>query len=348
MKRFLKPAGTALVMGGALALAVSTAQADEFTVTAVKASAAPTLDGDDNDAVWAQAPATSIKAVKGINFGGSGETTGTIKAAYVGDTLYMLLQWDDPTLSYQRSPYKKQADGSWVKVRDPDDKGGDNNKVYEDKAALIWNINESIFGFDRRGCQIACHAGEPGKPYGNKYTAEEGELGDIWHLKHVRTGPVGQVDDQYLDHTRYDKEKAPGAGRKSDPKTAGGYADIKLADGKPEFMNKDAKPANNGGTYWVKKGEEVPFDDSKFKDGDEVASIMVAPFEGDRGDINASYKWADGKWTVEVSRKLSTGSKFDVQFDYMSKEYAFGIAYFDNAQVRHAFQERVLKLVFEK
>jgi len=348
MKRFLKPAGTALVMGGALALAVSTAAADEFTVTAVKASAAPTLDGNADDAVWNTAPATAIKAVKGVNFGGPGETTGSIKAAHVGDTLYMLLQWDDPTESLQRSPYQKQADGSWIKLRDPDDRGGDNNKVYEDKAALIWNINDSIFGFDRRGCQIACHAGEPGKPYGNKYTAEEGELGDIWHLKHVRTGPVGQVDDQYLDHTRYDKEKAPGAGRKSDPRTGGGYADIALKDGKPEFMSKDAAPANNGGTYWLVKGDEAPFDDGKFKAGDEVASIMVAPFEGDRGDIQAAQKWADGKWTVEIARKLTTGGQFDVQFDDLGKEYHFGIAYFDNAQVRHAYQERVLKLVFQQ
>lgn len=349
MKRFLKPAGTALVMGGALALAVSTAQAaDEFTVTAVKGSAAPTLDGDAGDAVWGQATATSIKAIKGVNFGGSGETTGSIKAVYVGDMLYVLLQWDDPTLSYQRSPYKKQADGSWAKMKDPDDKGGDNNKIYEDKAAMIWNINDSIFGFDRRGCQIACHAGEPGKPYGNKYTAEDGELGDIWHLKLVRTGPIDQVDDQYLDNTKFDKDKAPEAGRKSDPKTAGGYTDIALKDGKPEVMSKDAKPANAGGTYWVVKGNEAPFDDSKFKAGDEVASIMIAPFEGDRADIKLGVKWANGKWTAEMSRKLATGSKFDVQFTDMGKEYPFGVAFFDNAQVRHAYQEKPLKLVFQK
>jgi hypothetical protein len=33
------------------------------------------------------------------------------------------------------------------------------------------------------------------------------------------------VDDQSLDSTRYDKDKAPEAGRKSDPKTGGGYTD---------------------------------------------------------------------------------------------------------------------------
>jgi len=348
MKQILKPAGTALIVSGILALSVSAVQADEFTVTAVKASAAPKLDGSADDAAWKAAPATAIKAVKGVNFGGSGETAGSIKAVYVGDMLYILLQWNDPTMSFQRSPYKKQADGSWAKLKDADDKGGDNNKVYEDKAAMIWNINDSIFGFDRRGCQLACHAGEPGKPFGNKYTAEAGELGDMWHLKLVRTGPVDQVDDQYLDNTKYDKEKAPEAGRKSDPNTGGGYKDIALKDGKPEFMSKDAKPANAGGTYWVVKGNEAPFDDSKFKAGDEVASIMIAPYTGDRGDIKLGVKWANGKWTAEMSRKLATGSKFDVQFSDMGKEYHFGVAFFDNAQVRHAYQEKPLKLVFQK
>ncbi len=38
-----------------------------------------------------------------------------------------------------------------------------------------------------------------------------------WHWKSVRTGSVGQVDDQYVDGTRYDKDKAPEAGHKSDP-----------------------------------------------------------------------------------------------------------------------------------
>lgn len=348
MKRFLKLAGTALVMGGALALAVSTAQADEFTVTAVKASAAPTLDGVANDALWQSAPKTNIHAVKGANFGGTGETTGSIQAAYMGDMIYVLLQYKDATLNYQRSPYQKQADGSWKQLKDADDKGGDNNKYYEDKAALIWNINDSIFGFDRRGCQIACHAGEPGKPYGNKYTEEAGELGDIWHVKNVRTSPVGQVDDQWLDNTRYDKEKAEGAGRHGDPKTGGGYKDIALKDGKPEFMNKDGKPANAGGTYWVVKGNEVPFDDSKFKAGDEVAAIMIAPIQGDAGDIPAGVKWDNGVWTVEMARKLVTGSKHDVQFDDLGKKYGFGVAFFDNAQVRHAYQEKPLSLVFQK
>ena len=205
----------------------------------------------------------------------SGTTSGTLQAVYVGDTIYFLLTYDDPTQSFRRSPFVKGQDGKWTKLVDPDDKGGDNNKYYEDKFAMLWNINDSIFGFtEKMSCQAACHAGEPGKPYGNKYTADETELGDIWHMKTVRTGSVGQLDNQYLDSTRFDPAKSPDAGRKSDANTGGGYTDMKLADGKPEFMNKDAKAANKGGTYWLKAEDKVPFDDSKFAPGDEVASIL--------------------------------------------------------------------------
>ncbi|MGB5452368.1 MAG: ethylbenzene dehydrogenase-related protein [Sedimenticolaceae bacterium] len=318
------------------------------TLTAVKASAAPALDGVADDAVWQSAPAAKLNFGKGENFGGNGRTSGTLKAVRVGDMLYMVLQYQDPTFSQQRMPYVKQADGSWKKLKDPDDKGGDNNKFYEDKAALIWPINDSIADFASDGCFSACHDDEPPKPYGNKYTENEGEMGDIWHVKSVRMGPVGQVDDQYLDNTRFDPEKAKGAGRHGDPKTGGGYHNVELKDGKPEFMNKDGKAANKGGTYWLKASEAVAFDDSKFEPGDEIASIMVAPKEGDAGDIAVGMAWKDGVWTVEMARKLVTGSKYDVQFDDLGKEYLFGVSAFDNAQVRHAYIKKPMTLVFEQ
>jgi hypothetical protein len=103
----------------------------------------------------------------------------------------------------RRGPYQKQADGTWKKLKDPNDKGDDDNVYYEDKWAMIWNINNSMVNFDKKGCAVACHLGE-GKPLGNKYLAAEGQLGDIWHMKGQRTAPLGKVDDQYLDHTRYD------------------------------------------------------------------------------------------------------------------------------------------------
>ncbi len=316
-------------------------------VTAVMVSAAPAIDGDASDTAWKSVPVTKFEAVKGSNFkGGLGKTSGTLQVAYDKENLYMLITYDDPTYSVQRSPYRKQKDGTWEKLKDPDDKGGDNIVYYEDKIAVLWNMNNSIVGFERFGCQIACHGGEPGKPYGNKYVEEAGEMGDMWHMKYVRTGSLGQADDGYLDHTRFDPEKAKEAGRKHDAKTGGGYEDVKLVNGNPEFMNKDGKPANKGGTYWLKAEDKVPFDDAKFKAGDEVASIIVAPFAGDRGDVKFGGKWTKGKWTMELSRKLVTGSKTDVNFDDLKKTYGFGVGLFDNAQVRHAYTQEPLMLQF--
>ncbi len=340
----------ALLPAAALALQGSAQNAGTAipdTVTAVNSDKAPSLAAGASDPAWAKATALTVSLSRGRNFT-NGQTTAAVKALYSGDMLYMLFEYDDPTESVRRSPYQKQPDGSWVKLIDPDDKGGDNNKFYEDKFSLIWNINNSISGFSQRGCAASCHTGEDGKPFGNKYTTTEGELGDFWHMKSIRTGYIGQVDDQYLDHTRYDKDKSPDAGRKSDPNIGGGYSDIQLVDGKPEFMNKNAVPANKGGTYYLKVEDRVPFDDSKFQPGDEVASILVAPLTGDRGDIATAINWSRGRWTAVVARKLVTGSKFDVQFANLGGTYEFGIAAFDNAQVRHAVQAGALKLKFAK
>ena len=317
------------------------------TLVVGKAASAPKLDGSGNDAAWATAAPLQVKLSGGANFGGKGETTVTLKAVTAGDMIYFLVRYADPTNSVRRGPYQKQANGTWKKLSDPNDKGGDDNVYYEDKWSIIWNIDDSIAGFNESGCAVLCHAGEEGKPYGNKYTSKAGELGDMWHMKGSRNGVFGQVDDQYVDHTRFDAKTAPNAGRKGDP---GGpdYKGFGLVNGKPEFMNKDGKAANAGGTYYIKDGDQVAFDDGKFKPGDEVASYVVYKLLGDRGDIQVAYRWANGTWTYEVARKLVTGSKFDVQFNNRDKTYHFGVAAFDNAQVRHAVSYEAMKLVFAK
>ena len=73
----------------------------------------------------------------------------------------------------------------------------------------------------------------------------------------------------------------------------------------------------------------------------------MSPFAGDRADVAATAVWKDGVRTIAIARKLVTGSEFDIQFSDLKKEYAFGAAVFDNAQVRHAYVPGVLKLKFE-
>jgi hypothetical protein len=327
----------------AAATATETFAAPEDALVSVKVEQAPELDGAADEAAWNDATEIVIPVSGGAN---NGSTEVSLKSVYTGDMVYFLITWADPTESWLRSPWEKQADGTWIKLTDPNDKGGDNSLYYEDKLAFIWNIGDSIPDFDKMGCFTACHAGEnsDAKPYGNMYTPAEGQLGDIWHWKTVRN--LNQVDDQYVDWTRY-SEDTPEAGRKGDAKDSGGYVNNETEDKKlPAFMppdggNKDGSPG------YILDSEKVPFDDSLFKAGDRIPGIVKSEFVGDRGDISAGWKYGDGKWTLEFGRALDTGSDTDVQFTDPAATYYFGVATFDNTSVRHAFQNGVTPFVFK-
>ena len=80
-----------------------------------------------------------------------------------------------------------------------------------------------------------------------------------------------------------------------------------------------------------------------------MASIFIMSQAGtDAGDVATANSYANGMHTSVVSRKLVTGSKFDVQFSDMAARYGFGFAAFDNAQVRHATSDEPMYLVFGK
>ena len=93
------------------------------TLAAVKASSV-NMAALAADPIWAKAQALNVEVNDGANFGGTGKTAGTLKAAYTSDTLYMLVQYKDPTNSVRRGPYQKQADGTWKQLKDPANKGG--------------------------------------------------------------------------------------------------------------------------------------------------------------------------------------------------------------------------------
>lgn len=320
--------------------------APEGSLVAIPVDTAPTLDGVADDAVWADATPITVEVSGG--FGGF-ETEAQVKAAYSDDTAYFVVTYADPTESFLRAPWQKQEDGTWKVVKDPEDVGGDNNLVYEDKMAIIWNIDNSIAKFETAGCFVACHAGENDdvKPYGNKYTANEGEMGDIWHWKSIRN--IGQIHDQYLDSTRF-SEDTKEAGRHSDKSESGGYVTNQTEDKtlpaftSPEVDNETGYPG------YILDSEKVAIDQAGLDElpvGSYIPGIVKSAFVGDGGDISAAWKWENGVWTIELSRKLVTGSEYDVQFDDLSASYYFGVAVFNNAQVRHAYQTGSSFMVFQ-
>lgn len=335
-------------------------EAPEGALVSYPADAAPSLDGVADDAAWASAQETVIPVAGGFN---NFAVDASLKSVYSGDTVYFLLTYADPTESWFRSPWQKQDDGTWKQIKDENDKGGDNNAVYEDKFALIWSVNNSIKNFETTGCFVACHAGENSdvKPYGNKYTSAEGELGDIWHWKSIRND--GQIDDQYLDWTKFDAEKAKEAGRKSDKKAdgSGGYVDNFATMPDPADASKTVpdktKPGftspsvdlTTGAPGFILDSEKVALDQAALDAmpaGTYLPGIVKSAITGDRGDISAAWKWENGTWTIEFSRKLVTASETDVEFSDLAGTYYFGLAVFENAQVRHAFQTGSTPFVF--
>ncbi len=323
---------------------------DGDTLLAVAVDEVPTLDGVADEAFWANAVPLEVGVRRGAN---NGRTTVELKSVYTDEMVYFLVTWEDPTESYLRFPWELQEDGTWLQLRDPENMGGDENVWYEDKFSFIWEINEIEF-FADEGCFAMCHrTGEDGdesnKPYGNKFAENEAGLGDIWHWKSVRN--LNQAHDQYVDAVRW-SEDTPSAGRHSDPSDGGGYSnnvDNSNADATvPMYMLPGDDFPRDGSPGYILASEGVPFDASLFEVGDRIPGIVISQFEGDGGDIAAGWLWEDGVWTLELGRALVTGSEFDVQFDDMAAEYLFGVAPFDNAQVRHAFHNDVLKFGFEQ
>jgi hypothetical protein len=342
---FLSVSITFLLAGAAMA---------QSSLVSVKTEKAPVIDGAV-DPAWERAPVYKVTLDKTVyepsnGFKGVTKTTVTLRSLYDKEHVYFLVRYDDPTQSLARAPWVKQPDGTWKRLANKDSTGHENT-YYEDKFAMLWNINTA--GFEKKGCDVACHKARGGKiagiedtAPGRMFTDKPGETVDMWHWKSVRTNPVGQMDDQYIDDTK-DPKKNEDWGRKGDSKTGGGYADnVKKDHPTPVFMSK----APGADKYWIMAADKTEFVDT-FKPGDIVPSMIVEPFTGSRGDIEAKGAWKDGVWTIEIKRKLvTTGEKAkeqDVQFDDLKKPYYFGLAAFDNTQINHVYHEGVHKLIFK-
>ena len=142
-----------LVVGVGLAIGLFVGQPEaqqKTTLVSSKVTAAPPMEPVMGDA-WKGAAPLTVKVIGGKNLPG-GSTEVNIRSVYTADTVYFLVDYKDPTESLRREPWQKQADGSWKQLKDPNDKGGDNNLYYEDKLAILWNISSPAF--EQKGCML--------------------------------------------------------------------------------------------------------------------------------------------------------------------------------------------------
>ncbi len=344
--------GVSLALVSSLLIGTSVfAKGEKYTLDSIKLDAPIELNTDNP--VWEKAPSLEIvlseTPYKPKGFPGITSTNATIKSLYDNNSIYIYLQYDDPTFSVNRFPWIKQADGSWKQMKNKDQTGHEND-YYEDKAGIYWNINAR--GFAKKGCAISCHitknglnAGLPDTSAGRKYTRKAGQTIDMWHWKSVRTGlPFGLSHDQYVDS---EKNTNKNWGRHGDEKTAGGYKNNISKDKKtPMYMNKNPEST----LTYLPDDQKVPFVDN-FKVGDMVPGIVVSKMSGSAADLVTNSKYENGKWTLIFKRALVTkhpkSDVQDVQFKDLKKDYYFGVSAFDNTQINHMYHEGSIKLSFK-
>ena len=326
-------------------------------LVALKVTAAPTIDGTI-DASWANCQKlTAVVTVPDPGndyFKGYVDNTHTVtmRTMYDASKIYFLAEWNDANKSLNRDPwYFDPASKTWKEESRKPTFDAEGNKIreafYEDKFAMLWNVNNSVTDFNEKGCYATCHTSlDPathGGATGRHFTGSSTEFLDMWHWKSVRTGlPSGQFDDQLQNNTEFDLVDG---GRHGDPKVSGGYSDnvqtLPVTGGTPGQTASVPKYFVPGATnyYWVLKSDQVagtaklitgvdvngiltyaggtidPNTDVEFQRKGETTGSKcmpsvcdVAPFVGDRGDISAQAIFTGGGWILEFSRSLITPS----------------------------------------
>jgi hypothetical protein len=278
-----------------------------------------------------------------------------VRGVHNGERVYLLFEWPDTTRSQKHLPLRKAAAG-W-KVVETNYSMQDENAYYEDKFAVMLSASVQIGGGSTHfGPQPIANKPGPLGQRGLHYTTD-GSIVDVWHWKSVRTGPLGQIDDNYFGPPLPAPSK-PGerytGGYTQDPKEGGGFDQnwTKL-DGSPfvvpkrlpkDFQAQQARlgtvnldpHVSDDGQWWMALEDTVPYAQEldMYPVGTVLPSVLIdKPFVGDRGDVTAVGTWQDGWWRLEVTRQLDTKSQFDLP---IRSGFYLWVAVFDHTQTRHS------------
>lgn|GEM_PF-2123882 len=304
----------------------------ELIVKSVKVDKGPKLNADGNDEVWKNAPAANIST--------RGGPDAVIRSVYTKDSVYFLVTWKDTTP--QTGVLWWEYDGQkWTRNYDTDDKIG-----------FIWNMNNSIPGFDKLGCSAICHKDSKGKDWmivtGQR--TEEGPwpgigyMADAWKWAPGIMNEKNTVDDGLFSAPKEARQR---------PETTNMVTLSLVFDGGDEgtkqwfTRNPNAATAEEKAQGVVKPAytprpgydlsknpfpnmkDMVPITDySIFNAGDKLPMMVYFDLtneknkedfpegrpSGSRMDIVGRGVWSDNKYTLEFGRKLDTKHGDDVQF----------------------------------
>lgn len=309
------------------------------------------VDGVADEAVWDKAKHLRID----VQDGEIGDITVSMRAVYDRERIYFLVRWPDRK--------KDVVKNAWE--FDTKSKRWRQNSEDEDRLTMMWNIDNSIEGFNIIGCQSVCHAN-------GKYTNKPGQQADLWYWNSNLTNNRGYLRNGFVDDSDIIlcERVSSRPGQKSKEryrefgleKMEGNYAsNIQKINirGKsvefPQYWKPDAVGVDALSITLEEliSGEAVKITDPGRLDPTRTVPgyILFPPQYYCPEDVSAKGVWKDGFWTLEISRLLINESKTDVQFD-STKTYRFGIAIMDNCSgfpffgEGHSFSIRAYTLQF--
>ena len=363
------------ITGVSLLVASDRLAVDRLRVHRIASSDAPLLDGDTSDRIWRNIRPFSLLTHHGDNFDGKGEARIDIRAVHDGTWAYFLFTWDDPTRSLKHLPLIKEADG-WRLLHNGF-VNGDERDFNEDKFSVLLTRADVILAGDR-----TFHAGaqpladKPATMTGRGLHYTVGDIGavDVWLWKATSGGPAGWMDDAHfgppLPPTPQQESHLapykggyapdPGNANYSDNFATSAAADrtivprrlprnpaaLKEAMGE---LHLDPDQGESAGSRWyMTEVESLPFApelDAAMLVGSVIPGVLLAgEFSGDRADIRCAARWASGRWSLEVARRLDTGSPNDVA---IASGVFMRVAAFDHSQIRHTRHVRPIRLEVE-
>ncbi|MCW5703001.1 MAG: ethylbenzene dehydrogenase-related protein [Bradyrhizobium sp.] len=359
-------AGVSLIVAGDR-LAV-----DQLHVHRIASADAPLLDGDTSDRVWRNIAPVTLATLHGDNFDGKGEARIEIRAVNDGTWAYFLFTWNDPTRSLKHLPLIKRADG-WHLLHNGFE-NGDERDFNEDKFSVLFTRVNVILAGDRTfHASPQPLADKPATMSGRGLHYKPEGIGpvDVWLWKATSGGPSGWMEDghfgtpapptpQQESHLApYKGGYAPDPGRAnySDNFIAAAAADASIV---PRRLPRDLAAMNAamgeidldpdhgesiGSRWFMTEAESLPFSaelDARVPVGAVIPGVIVSgEFSGDRADIRCAARWASGHWSLEVARRLDTGSPHDVA---IASGAFMRVAAFDHNQIGHTRHVRPVRL----
>lgn len=311
-------------------------------IVAYKVDQEPKLDGKADEAVWRNIKATTIAVSDGRKV--------EVKFAYTGDKIFMSAVW--PGVPESGALKEWEWDGAkWTKPYG----------CYP-TIGLVWAIDNSIKGFDEKGCATICH-NEGDRATWRMATDDLTARADMWDVSVSYARVTGLASDFnlkagncWINQTVERSQKEASVG-----------PDYSVANG-PFKINGDD---TNRPVYRLKDGlsiTEVPYptdeqltpitDYSVFAKGDRLPYFIVDEakiadgviYGGSRDDIKVGAVWTGEKWSVELMRKLNTGHSDDIQFSTKSGQsyiFALGVKGKSVTDFSETYSSKPITLRFE-